>query len=98
MNGPIPSRSGDTFGVGYFHNELSSGFKDTVGPLLSVAETIANRTPTRISIEDTDGFEAYYLAQLTPWFAVTGDLQVITETVSTSDTKIVTGVRGKLTF
>lgn len=98
MDGPFPSRGDDTFGIGYFHNELSSGFKDTVGPLLSVAETIANRTPTRIAIEDTDGFEAYYLAQLTPWFAVTGDLQVITETVSTSDTKIVTGVRGKLTF
>ena len=98
MNGPFRGRDNDTFGVGYFHNELSSGFKNTVGPLLSVAATIVNRTPTRIAIEDTDGFEAYYLAQLTPWFALTGDLQVITETLSTNDTKLVTGLRGNLTF
>jgi porin len=98
MNGPFRGRDDDTFGVGYFHNELSSDFKDTVGPLLSVAETIVNRQPTRIAIEDTDGVEAYYNAQITPWFALTGDLQVITETLSTNDTKLVTGLRGKLTF
>ena len=38
----------------------------------------ARSEPTRIAIEDTDGFEAYYKAQVTPWFAVTGDVQVIT--------------------
>jgi hypothetical protein len=65
---------------------------------LSVAATVVNRTPTRIAIEDTDGFEAYYKAQVTPWFAMTGDVQVITATLSTNDTKLVTGVRGKITF
>jgi porin len=95
---PIRSRDKDTFSVGYFHNELSSGFKNTVGPLLSVAATVVNRTPTRIAIEDTDGFEGYYKAQVTPWFAMTGDVQVITATLSTNDTKLVTGVRGKITF
>jgi porin len=98
MNGPFQGRDSDVFGVGYFHNELSSGFKDTVGPLLSVAATIVNRTPTSIAIDDTDGFETYYKAQVTPWFALTGDLQVITATLSTNDTKLVTGIRGKLTF
>jgi porin len=98
VNGPIRSRDKDTFGVGYFHNELSNGFKNTVGPLLSVAATVANRTRTRIAIEDTDGFEAYYEAQLTPWFALTGDVQVITETLSTKDTKVVVGLRGKTVF
>jgi porin len=98
MNGPFRGRDSDIFGVGYFHNELSSGFKNIVGPLLSVAATIVNRTPTRIAIEDTDGFEAYYNAQITPWFALTGDLQVITATLSTNATKVVTGLRGKLTF
>jgi porin len=95
---PIRSRDKDTFSVGYFHNELSNGFKNTVGPLLSVAATVVNGTPTRIAIEDTDGFEAYYKAQVTPWFAMTGDVQVITATLSTNDTKLVTGVRGKITF
>ena len=65
---------------------------------MSVAATVENRTRTRIAIEDTDGFEAYYEAQLTPWFALTGDLQVITETLSTEDTKFVLGVRGKTVF
>jgi porin len=80
MTGPFRRRSKDVVGVGYFHNELSDGFKGVVGPLLSVAATLKNRTLTRINIEDTDGFEAYYKVQVTPWLAVTADLQVITET------------------
>jgi porin len=98
MNGPLRRRNKDVFGIGVFHNELSDGFKGVIGPLLSVAATLKNRTLTRINIEDTDGFEAYYKAQITPWFAVTADVQVITETLSTQDTKIVAGVRGKVTF
>lgn len=98
MTTPFPGRDRDVFAAGYFHNEISSGFRDTVGPLLSVAATFANRARTRIAIEDTDGFEAYYKAQLTPWFALTADLQVITATLSTEDTKLVTGLRGKATF
>jgi porin len=98
LNGSIAGRDKDVIGVGYFHNELSSGFKNTVGPLLSVAATLVDGTPTRITIEDTDGFEAYYKAHVTPWLSVTGDLQLITETLSADDTKVVTGVRGKVTF
>ena len=98
MTGLIPRRDKDVIGIGYFHTELSSDFKGTVGPLLSAAATLNNRARTRITIEDTDGFEAYYKAQITPWVAVTGDVQVITETLSTEDTKVVAGVRTKLTF
>jgi len=60
------------------------GFKDIVGPLLS--------------IEDTNGTEAYYKVQATPWSAITGDVQVITETLSTEKTKVVTGLCAKVTF
>jgi porin len=98
MNAPIPGRGKDVFGIAYFHTELSSGFKNTVGPLLSAAATVKKGAETSISIEDTDGFEAYYKAQVTPWLAVTGDVQVIAETVSTEDTKVVAGVRAKVTF
>ena len=98
MTGLIPRRDKDVIGIGYFHTELSDDFKGTVGPLLSAAATLNNRALTRITIEDTDGFEAYYKAQITPWVAVTGDVQVITETLSTEDTKVVAGVRTKLTF
>ena len=98
FTGLIPRRDTDVIGIGYFHTELSDDFKGTVGPLLSAAATLNNRAPTRITIEDTDGFEAYYKAQITPWVAVTGDVQVITATLSSEDTKLVTGLRGKLTF
>jgi len=98
MEGLIPRRNKDTIGIGVFHNELSDGFKGVVGNLLSVAATLKNRTLTRIAIEDNDGFEAYYKAQITPWFAVTADVQVITATLSPEDTKVAVGVRGKLTF
>ena len=98
MTGPLRRRDKDVFGIGYFHTELSSGFKRLVGPLLSAAATIKNGTLTRIAIEDTDGFEAYYKAQVTPWLAVTADLQMITETLSSEDTKVVTGVRGNVKF
>jgi hypothetical protein len=77
---------------------LSSGFKGVIGPLLSVAATLKNKTLTKISLEDTSGFEAYYKAQITPWFAVTGDVQVISATLSPEDTKVAVGVRGKVTF
>ena len=63
-----------------------------------MAATIASGTPSRINIEDTDGFEAYYKAQITPWFALTGDLQLITETLSTEETKVVAGARAKISF
>jgi porin len=98
MTGPLRRRDKDVFGIGYFHTELSSGFKRLVGPLLSAAATIKNGTLTRIAIEDTDGFEAYYKAQVTPWLAVTADLQMITETLSSEDTKVVAGVRGNVKF
>lgn len=98
MIGLIPSRRRDVFGVGYFHNELSSGFKDVAGSVLSAIETIETGMLTTVNIEDTDGFEAYYKAQITPWLALTGDVQWITRTLSTSEDKVVTGVRGKVTF
>jgi carbohydrate-selective porin OprB len=98
MDGLIPRRNKDTIGVGIFYDGLSSDFKDVVGPLLSVAATLKNRKLTRISLDETTGAEIYYKAQITPWFAVTADLPVITATLSTQDTKVVAGVRGKVTF
>jgi porin len=98
MDGPIPGRGKDVFGIGYFHTELSSGFKNSVGPLLSAAATVVNQTPTTINIKDTAGLEAYYKAQVTPWLAVSGDVQMITETLSSEDNKVVAGLRAKVTF
>lgn len=98
MRGLFPDRDKDVAGIGYFHTQLNSGFKDVIGPLLSATATITNGAVTRVNIEDTDGFEAYYKVQVTPWLAITGDVQVITETLSTEKTKVVTGLRAKVTF
>jgi carbohydrate-selective porin OprB len=98
MKGLIPRRDNDVLGIGYFYTGLNSDFKETVGTLLSDAATLAAGSPARITIKDTEGFEVYYKTQVTPWFAITGDVQVITETVSTEDTKVVAGVRAKTTF
>lgn len=92
MSGLIPERDKDVFGIGYFHTQLNSGFKDIVGPLLSFVKS------TNINIEDTNGMEAYYKVQVAPWLAITGDVQLITETLSTEQTKVVAGVRAKVTF
>jgi porin len=104
MSGLVPGRDKDTIGVGYFHDGLAGDFKDTVGPLLSLAatlesfETTGSLDPKFVSVRNTNGLEVYYKAALTAWFAVTGDLQVITPNLSVEDTKVVTAVRGKIDF
>ena len=98
MNGPLPRRGKDTLGVGVFYVGLSDDFKNTAGPLLSLAATARNQAPTMISLQETRGLEVYYKAQITPWFALTGDVQVIEPSISVEDTKLVVGLRGKTTF
>jgi hypothetical protein len=53
------------------------------------------RSPTQLA---TKGVEVYYKTQVTRWFAVSGDVQVISPTLSTEDTRVVVGVRGKTNF
>lgn len=77
-------RPADTLGVGYFYNGLSSDFKDRVsaGPLPDV--------------QDVQGVELYYNATVTPWFHLTGDLQVIENERVSDDTALILGIRASI--
>lgn len=44
------------------------------------------------------GIEAFYNAAVTPWFSVTGDLQVVRPVVSDASTAVSTAVRTKVAF
>jgi porin len=70
-------------GVGYFYSGLSSDFKD----LLAVAS---------LDVGDVQGVELYYNAEITPWFHLTGDIQVIDPAEQTTDTALVLGLRAKI--
>jgi porin len=81
---PIPGRARDTFGVGFYHLEISSVLKRSATPL----------TPLRNEL----GVEVYYDARVTPWFQFTPDLQIISPFEKGVDTALVVGFRAKLDF
>ncbi len=76
------SRPLDSVGLGAFYTGLSSDFRSLASPL--------------IDIQNPYGGELYYNAALTPWFRLTGDLQVINPAERRNDTAIVVGVRGTI--
>lgn len=82
--GPSARRPGDRMGIGYFYNGLSS-------PLEGLAAPIA-------ALQDVHGGEAYYNAEITPWFHLTFDLQAIQSDVKSRDTALVLGMRAKVDF
>lgn len=82
--GIIPSRELDRMGAGYFYENLSSNFKDLVGPAFS--------------LQDLHGVEFYYNYAVNPWFRLTGDLQVIDGVNSDLDAAIIPGLRAQLVF
>ena len=70
--------------TGYFYDELSSDFKQLVSTL-----------PT-VDLENVQGVELYYNAAITPWFHLTGDLQIIDNENVGDDTAIILGLRAKM--
>ncbi len=81
--GLVRSREKDRMGFGYFYSGLSSDFKT----LLAAAA---------LDVDDLQGVEIYYNAEVTPWFHVTADLQVIEPADRTQNTALVLGMRGKI--
>lgn len=73
------ARPGDSMGVAWFHTSLSSDFKQLVSPVFD--------------LHDVSGVETYYNAAITPWFHLTGDLQVIEPAEIGNDTALVLGLR-----
>ncbi len=78
--GLLSSRPNDSFGVGYFKIELKDG-------------VVANL----IGLESAEqGVEIYYEVEITPWFNVTPDLQIVDPGLSASDTAVILGLRGNI--
>ena len=84
--GPIDGREHDRMGVSYFFNGLSSDFKNLVNVL-----------PT-VQLKDYQGVELYYNAEVTPWFHLTGDLQVVETQNAAANTAVIAGVRANIKF
>ena len=80
--GLLSSRPNDSFGVGYFLIELKDGV---------VANLIGLKSAEQ-------GVEIYYEAEITPWFHITPDLQIIDPSLSASDTAVILGLRVNISF
>lgn len=80
--GLLPNRCQDTMGVAYFYSGLSGDFKNLLNP--------------PISVDNVQGVELFYNAEITPWFHLTTDVQVVEPARTAHDTALVLGLRGKI--
>ena len=69
-------------GLAYFYSDVS--------------DDLENLVPAIVGLEDVQGGEFYYNAEINPWFHVTGDVQVIDTEIASQDTAVVLGVRAKI--
>jgi porin len=81
---PLPGRSADSFGVGYYYLGISSVLQQTLGP----ASPIGNE----------QGVELYYNAAITSWFALAADIQAIEPAHSDARSAFLFGLRAKIDF
>jgi porin len=78
--GLMASRPDDRMGIAGWYN----GITDDVKNLTAV---------TGVPVKDNWGMELYYNREITPWFHLTGDLQVLENSIPTADTALVLGMR-----
>lgn len=81
---PLPGRSRDTFGVGYYFAGVSNMLINSLQPV----------TP----IGDEEGVELFYNVEVAKWFRVTPDLQILNPTRQDAETAVVAGLRAQLVF
>lgn len=81
----LPGRNLDRWGVGYFRYSLSSDLRDGLASI-------------GVDLRDEQGIEAFYNVAVTPWFSVTGDLQVVRPVVSDVSTAMTAAIRTKIAF
>jgi porin len=81
---PLPGRSADSFGVGYYYLGVSSVLRQTLGPV----------SPIR----NEQAVELYYNAAITSWFTVTADIQAIEPAHSDVRSSFLFGLRAKMDF
>ena len=83
--GLLFDREYDRAGIGAFYSKLSSDFKKTMNGV-------------GIDLRDTWGLELYYNAEITPWFHLTGDVQVVQNQNDDDDPAVILGLRGVVEF
>lgn len=76
--GMIPGRSNDTWGLGYYYYGFSEDLKNAVRP--------------GKSLRDEQGFEIFYNFEVTPWFILAANLQII-EPAASDETAAFFGLR-----
>jgi len=78
----IPGRSLDKFGLAAFYYALSSDLKDSIRPV--------------VNLGDEYGMELFYNYAVTPWFRLTGDVQVIQPTLQNRGTAVFLNLRAQV--
>jgi porin len=81
---PIPGRTNDSFGAGYYFNGISNTLIDTLAPA--------------VRLRDENGFEGYYNVAVTGWSKVQGDVQFVDPFAVGSKTRWFFSIRWKLNF
>jgi porin len=81
----ISGREQDRWGIGYFRYSLSSDLRDGL-------------KTTGVDLRDEQGIEAFYNLAVTPWFSVTGDLQVVQPVLAGAQTAVTASMRAKIRF
>jgi porin len=86
MGGNVPwhFRPQDEFGAGYYYLGGSPDLKDAL--------------PVLLPLQDGQGIELYYKANVTRWFALTPNIQFLQPGQERVDDSVIAGLRGKLTF
>ncbi len=74
------SRPGDRMGVAGWYSSISPNVIDIAAD-------------AGLAVRDNWGMELYYNREITPWFHLTGDLQVLQNSNATTDTSLVLGMR-----
>jgi porin len=82
--GLISGRERDSFGLGFYYYNFSEDLKSAINPL--------------IDFGDEYGIEMYYSYAISPWFYITGDLQLIDPANQSSNDALVLGLRTSIRF
>jgi porin len=81
---PLPGRSADSWGVGYYYLATSNVLRQTLGPAAPSA--------------GEQGFELYYKAAITSWFTLSADIQAIDPAQVESRSTFLFGLRARIDF
>ena len=82
-NGLFKKRQQDKWGVGFFHTSISNQLKKSANAL-------------SILMSDENGFEAFYNAQLIPWFNLGAHVQIVNPLLTNNKTATSIGIRSSI--